>query len=94
MDPLTVLRDFVIDKRIDDIIESADGTRILFADRKSFPKVRLDISENITCLRFCTRIHIYARDDACSLQHMERIWHTNLCWAHQPLLFPSPCRMR
>ncbi|CAL8463246.1 g2780 [Coccomyxa elongata] len=38
MDPLTVLRDFVIHKRLDNITESEDGKRIHFGDRYSFPK--------------------------------------------------------
>lgn len=41
MDPLTVLREFVIDKRLDDVTESEDGKRIHFGDRYSFPKVSL-----------------------------------------------------
>lgn len=41
MDPLTVLRDFVIRKRLDDVTESEDGKRIHFGDRYSFPKVSL-----------------------------------------------------
>ena len=39
MDPLTVLREFIIDKKLDDVTESEDGKRINFGDRYSFPKV-------------------------------------------------------
>lgn len=41
MDPLTVLREFIIDKKLDDVTESEDGKRIHFGDRYSFPKVRV-----------------------------------------------------
>ncbi len=43
MDPLAVLRGFVIDKNLDQVVESPDGSRIQFGDRYSFPKVCPDL---------------------------------------------------